>query len=80
MKNELEQVCKQNYSIDNEECEMGMRCVAIPVRNYTGSIVAGVSVTGPAARMPFEKINENLPQLFAAEEQLSMLLGYDGNK
>jgi DNA-binding IclR family transcriptional regulator len=75
---ELEKIRDQDYSIDNEECEMGMRCVAIPVRNYTGTIIAGVSVTGPTVRMTFEKINANLPELFAMSKQLSALLGYDG--
>lgn len=79
LKDELEQILKQNYSIDNEECEMGMRCVAVPIRDYTGSIVAGLSVTGPSVRMTFEKINENLPQLFSAGKELSVLLGYSEN-
>jgi DNA-binding IclR family transcriptional regulator len=57
---------------------MGMRCVAIPVRNYTGNIIAGISVTGPAVRMTFGKINDNLPELFAVSKQLSALLGYEG--
>jgi DNA-binding IclR family transcriptional regulator len=74
---ELEKIRKQNYSIDNEECEMGMRCVAIPVRDYTGAIIAGVSVTGPAVRMTLGKIQDNLPALFAVSKQLSALLGYE---
>jgi DNA-binding IclR family transcriptional regulator len=77
LKKELKQIREQNYAIDNEECEIGMRCVAIPVRTYTGEIVAGLSVTGPSARMPFKKIEENLPQLFLISKQLSILLGCD---
>jgi DNA-binding IclR family transcriptional regulator len=77
LKKELAQIKKQNYSIDDEECEIGMRCVAIPIRNYTGAIIAGLSVTGPAARMPFQKIKENLSFLSTVSRQLSVLLGYD---
>jgi DNA-binding IclR family transcriptional regulator len=77
LKAELERIRKQNYSIDNEECEVGMRCAAIPIRNYTGNIVAGLSVTGPAARMPLQKIKENLPLLSETSKQLSALLGYE---
>ncbi|GHU20468.1 IclR family transcriptional regulator [Spirochaetia bacterium] len=79
LKNELHKIQKQGYAIDDEECEIGMRCVAIPIRNYTGSIIAGMSVTGPSARMPFQKIKDNLPSLFMISQQLSLLLGYDGN-
>jgi DNA-binding IclR family transcriptional regulator len=77
LKNELKLIQERNYSIDNEECEIGMRCVAIPIRNYSGAIVAGLSVTGPAARMSFQKIKDNLPNLFTTSRQLSILLGYD---
>jgi DNA-binding IclR family transcriptional regulator len=77
LKKELKRVKKQNYSMDNEECEIGLQCVAIPVRDFTGKIVAGLSVTGPAARMPFQKIKSNLPHLFEASQQLSLLLGYN---
>jgi DNA-binding IclR family transcriptional regulator len=77
LKKELKRIREQNYAIDNEECEIGMRCVAIPVRNYTGAIVAGLSATGPSARMPFQKIQDKLPELFQISKQLSILLGYD---
>jgi DNA-binding IclR family transcriptional regulator len=77
LKNELKLIQERDYSIDNEECEIGMRCVAIPIRNYTGVIIAGLSVTGPSARMPFQKIRDKLPNLFAASRELSILLGYD---
>jgi DNA-binding IclR family transcriptional regulator len=79
LKNELKHIQNEQYSIDNEECEIGMRCVAVPVRDYTGSIVAGLSVTGPSARMSLEKINTYLPQLLNAGTELSVLLGYDKN-
>jgi DNA-binding IclR family transcriptional regulator len=77
IKKELNQIQKQNYSIDDEECEIGMRCVAVPIRDYTSTIVAGLSVTGPSARMSFEKITKYLPQLFIAGKELSILLGYN---
>jgi len=77
LKQELQKIRALKYSIDNEECEIGMRCVAIPIRNYTGNIVAGISVTGPAVRMTFQKINDNLPELFAVSKQLSAMLGYE---
>jgi DNA-binding IclR family transcriptional regulator len=79
LKTELKHIQNQQYSIDNEECEIGMRCVAVAIRDYTGSIVAGLSVTGPSARMTLEKTNKYLPQLFKAGRELSILLGYSEN-
>ncbi len=73
---ELEAIRARGYAFDNEECEMGARCIAVPARDYTGRVVAGISVTGPVVRMTDEKLHEKLPALLAAGEQLSGLLGY----
>ncbi len=78
LKKELEKIRAQKYSIDNEECEIGMRCVAIPIWNYSGNIIAGLSVTGPAARMTLKKIEDNLPELLSVSTQLSELMGFQG--
>ncbi len=48
---ELEKIARDGYGFDDEECEIGVRCVAVPIRNYTGRVVAGMSVSGPTARM-----------------------------
>ena len=53
---ELARVRHQGYALDDEECEVGVRCVAVPVRDFTGRVVASVSVTGPATRMTDAKI------------------------
>lgn len=52
--NKMETARECGYSTDDEECEMGMRCVAVPIRNYTGEIIAGLSVSGPTTRMTLE--------------------------
>ncbi|WP_084265411.1 IclR family transcriptional regulator [Actinomadura macra] len=48
---ELKQVAHQGWATDDEECEEGVRCVAVPLRNREGKVVAAVSVTGPADRL-----------------------------
>ena len=73
---QVEAARTQGYAIDNEECEIGMRCVAVPVYNYTGHIIAGMSVTGPAVRMSMEIIAEKLPQFKGIAAALSRDLGY----
>ncbi len=72
-------VIRENgYAIDDEECELGVRCVAVPLRKYDYEIVATVSVTGPISRMTTPKIekikylllqeSKELEQLFAMEQ------------
>ena len=38
---ELDKVRRQGYALDNEENEVGSRCMACPIRDYSGDIVAG---------------------------------------
>ncbi len=56
---ELENVKKQGYAIDNEEYYEGARCVAAPVR-AGGRIQAAVSVTGSIFTMTMDRINREL--------------------
>ena len=44
---ELDKVRRQGYALDDEENEVGSRCMACPIRDYSGDIVAGISITGP---------------------------------
>lgn len=52
-----------------------MRCVAVPIRNYTGEIIAGLSVSGPTTRMTLENIQEKVPYLLEISKKISRRLG-----
>lgn len=75
---ELEQVRRQGYAFDNEECEIGMRCLAVPVRGYTGKIVAGLSISGPTSRITDELVQQKLPQFLDIARRASAAMGYTG--
>lgn len=63
------------YSISDEELELGLRAIAIPVTNPQGRVVVSVSVSLQAARMtPQEMIERILPELNAAKPLLSAML------
>ena len=66
----------QGYAIDNEENFNGLRCVAMPVRNYTGHITAALSISGPTSRMSEGRIQGMLDSLRAACNTLSTHLGH----
>lgn len=73
---ELQRIRRDGYALDNEECEIGVRCVAAPVYDYRGRVVAGLSVSGPSLRMTERHIRSCLPFLCETAQRLSARLGY----
>jgi len=49
---ELRVIRERGYGLDEEEREKGVCCIAAPVTNHTGHVVAAISVAGPMHRMP----------------------------
>jgi IclR family transcriptional regulator, KDG regulon repressor len=56
----LQRVREQGYAVDDEENEEGVRCVAAPIRNERGEVVAAISISGPSIRMTPKLIRESL--------------------
>ncbi len=75
---QFDQIRRQGYATDNEEYEDSVKCVAVPIRNYTQQVVAGMSLSGPAHRLPDHRLREELiPLIVDAGRELSRRLGYD---
>jgi DNA-binding IclR family transcriptional regulator len=51
LERELERIQRQGWATDNEEAEIGVRCVAAGVRDDGGVLVAALSLSSPADRM-----------------------------
>lgn len=71
---ELKRVAAQGYALDNEECEIGARCVALPIIHSSGRTVAGLSVTGPIFRLTDQKLQQILPYLRQQTARISAML------
>jgi DNA-binding IclR family transcriptional regulator len=77
LKQELRKVADAGYAIDDEEVDIGVRCIAAPIRDYTRRIVGAVSISGPAMRFSDERLEKELiPLAIQAGEELSTRLGY----
>ncbi len=74
---DLSNVRQKGYSFDNEEKEIGARCVAFPVYGPDNRIIAGISVTGPTSRMTDEHILPKLEEFRRITQTLSGEMGAD---
>lgn len=73
---ELARVRKRGYAVDNEEVEEGLRCIGAPVRDYTGEVVASISIAGPVFRVQRGRVVELSRAVVQAAGDLSADLGY----
>jgi IclR family pca regulon transcriptional regulator len=72
---ELVRVRTQGYAVVDQELEIGLRTVAVPLRNYRGDTVAAMNVSVHATRMTVGQLVQTaLPPLLQAQAQLRQLL------
>jgi DNA-binding IclR family transcriptional regulator len=76
LSNEFNAIRERGYSIDNEEYLPGICCIAVPVRNSEGKVVAGLAVHAPVARMRIEQGLEFLPYLRNAAEAITATIDW----
>lgn len=58
LKLNLKKVREDGFSIDDEEYENGLRCVATPLFNKHGILIGAVGISGAASRLSYEKLEE----------------------
>jgi DNA-binding IclR family transcriptional regulator len=72
LERELAKVRRDTYANDNEELELGVRCMAAGVYDDQGKLVAGLSISAPASRLD----ESWLSKLKATADEISSNLGY----
>jgi IclR family transcriptional regulator, KDG regulon repressor len=73
---ELKEIRLRGYSLDLEENEYGITCIAAPVFDHLGKVVAAVSISGPTTRMTKDRLNQLGPIMIKTSKELSARLGY----
>ncbi len=74
LERELSLVRRHGYARDNEELELGVRCIAASIRDEAGRLIAGLSISAPASRLKDEWITD----LTETAARISKALGYQG--
>lgn len=73
---ELARIRSRGWATDDEECEMGARCVAAGIYDYTGRIIGGISVSGPTTRLTTDWIPKIAALVVEAGREISGRMGW----
>lgn len=75
-KKELARTRLRGFALDDEEAVMGARCIAAPIFDASGKVIAGLSVSGPLTRISEEKVAPFAAMVKKAAQSVSRQLGY----
>ena len=75
LESELDRIVSVGYAVDNEEYVLGVACVAVPVPNRNGDVIAALAVQGATARLPLMRAIEFIPRLRAAAAEIGSTFG-----
>jgi IclR family KDG regulon transcriptional repressor len=75
---QLDAFARGGYSVDCGEFFEDVASIAVPIRDYTRSVVGSLAVAGPTYRIPDERISQELaPLVVEAGRELSHRLGFN---
>ncbi len=72
---DLQATRARGYSIDGEEKNIGMTCIAAPVYDAFGAVAGGISISGPSSRVSAARIEGLAASVLDAAEQLTQAIG-----
>jgi DNA-binding IclR family transcriptional regulator len=75
---ELMKIAEKGYALENEECDLEVRSIAVPVQDFSKKVIAAVGIVAPAGRLTDERLDKGgvIALLFEAGRALSAKLGY----
>ena len=77
LRKELEKVRRLGFGTDEQECELGLRCISMPLRDYSGKVIAAMSIFGTLTDMEEQRLDRELfPALKKATTIISSRLGF----
>ena len=80
LEKELSKVREQGFALDREENEKDVCCIAAPIRNYQGEVIAALSISSPIFRIDKNAQNNLKKALIQTSREISMRLGYSINR
>lgn len=80
LRREFARIRSREYSEDREELIQGVNCLAVPVRNRGGEVVAGLALMAPVAVLPLAQARAFLPELRACADAIAAEMTLTGSK
>ncbi len=74
----LQKVRRLGYAVDDEENELGIRCIGSPIYDHAGRLAGALSISGWTITMTRERIPQLAPELIQACRRISNELGFGG--
>lgn len=71
----LAKVLAQGYAIDDEEAAFGCKCIAAPIFDFSGKVVAAVSVSGPAQDFTPQRFSEFTQLVLDTSRKITQAMG-----
>jgi IclR family KDG regulon transcriptional repressor len=76
---ELKEIRGRGYSLDRREYEEGVECIAAPIRNHLGDVIAALSISGPQRKINTPIGRQFVAKVMKAVSMISSKLGYVEN-
>jgi DNA-binding IclR family transcriptional regulator len=76
LKNQIAQIRRAGYAVEDEEGEIGCRCVGAPVFDHSGNAIAAISVAGTTAQIPSEEFASFGQLVRQTASDISQALGF----
>ena len=76
LRREIEDVRRAGVAFDDGEFDTEVRCVAVPVRDFTGQVVGALGISGPVWRLSLQALQSRARAVHEAAAKLSAEFGY----
>ena len=79
LRREIVEVRRSGIAFDDGEFDSELRCVAVPVRDFSGQVTGAIGISGPVWRLSIEGLQKRARTVRAAADRLSAEFGYTGD-
>jgi DNA-binding IclR family transcriptional regulator len=73
----VKKVRREDWAVSNQEFVIGVVGCAVPIKSSTGRLIAGLGISAPSARVPFEQLSKFRSLMESSAAEIATALSYD---